>query len=379
MTPRRRVEIALQGGKPDRIPVVPIYDFGYIMRSTGRDPRGWITASAEERITCIEEAFLRHQVDGYFVHSGCNDNWADSHTVEKREDYWLVTHTETGEQYRLLPDGWHAEADGTTVPRAPSAGGVSRIQTWEDLDRLVPSPPTEDEIDASGRFRPLHHLARMYPDHHFSFQSGTSMVSALNTCGGYVEGLLTLAGNRALFGELLKRHTRERCARMAKGREAGAESTWFTSYYTGTDTISPEDYEELVFPEDYAVCKAARDAGLFVLHWFLGDLMPILDNVLELPMDALVLEEGRKGYEIDPVEIRRRVGPEFCLFGFGFEHDYCTFNRASLANELKRQIEGAAQDGAFIAGTPIMPPNAQPEAVDFYFAEARRLGAEARR
>jgi len=87
-----------------------------------------------------------------------------------------------------------------------------------------------------------------------------------------------------------------------------------------------------------------------------------------------VLEQGRKGYDIDPVEIRQRVGPKFCLFGFGYENDYCTFNRAGLTGELQRQIKGAGLDGAFIAGTPIMPPNALPAAVDYYFSEARRLG-----
>ena len=91
-------------------------------------------------------------------------------------------------------------------------------------------------------------------------------------------------------------------------------------------------------------------------------------------MNALVLEQGRKGYTIDPVEIRRQVGPEFCLFGYGYENDFCTFNREGLTRELERQIRGAGQDGAFVVGTPIMPPNAIPEAVDYYFAEARRLG-----
>lgn len=101
--------------------------------------------------------------------------------------------------------------------------------------------------------------------------------------------------------------------------------------------------------------------------------MPNLDTVMSLPQDALVLEQGRKGYVIDPVEIRRRVGPRFCLFGFGYENDYCEDNRESLANELRRQFEGAGRAGAFVVGTPIMPPNANPDAVDFYFSEARRI------
>ena len=200
------------------------------------------------------------------------------------------------------------------------------------------------------------------------------MISALGHCGGYVEGLSTMAEDPSLFRKLLARVTEHTCAQFSVAREAGADSTWFTSYYTGADTISPKDYAELIFPYEREICEEAKRHGLFVLNWYLGDLMPNLDKVMQLPIDALVLEQGRKGYDIDPVEIRKRVGPRFCLFGFGFENDFCTFNRDGLRRELQRQIQGAGSEGAFIVGTPIMPPNAQPAAVDFYFQEARRLG-----
>src|SRR3990172_10422645 len=109
MNPVERVEIALRGGKPDRVPIVPIYDMGYLMNCLGRDEREYQTASSNERIRIVEESFLRHEVDGIFTHIGTNDEWAEGHTVEKRPDYWLVTDKTTGEQYRLLPDGWPSQ------------------------------------------------------------------------------------------------------------------------------------------------------------------------------------------------------------------------------------------------------------------------------
>jgi len=344
------------------------------MSCIGREPREFVAASTQQRIQYIEEAFLRHEVDGYYVHAGSGDAWVERHRVEKRPDYWLVTDRQTGAQHRLLPDGWRAEADGAPIPRAPSAGGISAIRTEADLEARVGEAPSAQAIRESGRYGPLARLGEKYPDHHFSFQISTPLVAALGSCGGYMEGLTTLATDRGLFRELLVRHTRAICAQIAPGKEAGADSVWFTSYYTGADTISPRDYEELVFPLEYEICAAARDAGLYVLDWFLGDLLPILEQVMALPLDALVLEQGRKGYVIDPVEIRRRVGPRFCLFGFGFENDYCTFDRQGLRGELERQLQGAGADGAFVVGTPIMPPNAQPRAVDYYFGEARTLG-----
>ena len=375
MTPAERVEAALQGRRPDRVPIVPIYDIGYVTRSLGLTERDAATASPQERIEIIERSFLLHSVDGYYVHSGTDGQWRLKHEVlEDRGDCWLVREKTSGRRFLLRSDMRVFAEDGTPVPIFATPDGASRIQSRSDLERMAVPPPTERELEATGIWGPLRHLAREYPDRHFSFQTSTPMVRALQACGGYVEGLTTLAQNRDLFRGLLDIGAQAESARMLPGACAGARSTWFTSYYTGADTISPRDYAALVFPYEQQVCQAARDAGLFVLDWFLGDLMPILDKVLELPIDALVLEQGRKGYTIDPVAIRRRSGPNFCLFGFGLENDYCEFNRSGLTREVQRQVAGAGQDGAFIAGTPIMPPNAKPAAVSFYFEEVRRLG-----
>ena len=338
MTGKERVEIALRGGRPDLIPIVPIHDYGYIMKAAGRDPREWTTASSDDRTRFIEEGLRLHpEVDGYFVHSGTTDDWVNAHRVEKLEGYWRGTHTGTGEQSGLLPDGNTCTARGEPLPRQ---GGDVRweasIRSPSDIPAVLGRPATPDEIEASGRFRPLAHLALNYPDLHFSFQTTTPMVGALGACGGFAAGLTTMATDPTLFGKILYRIVHDQCARLAPAREAGAKSTWFTSYYTGADTISPRHYAELIFPYEREICEEARRCGFSVLNWYLGDLMPNLDRVMQLPIDALLLEQGRKGYVIDPVEIRRRVGPKFCLFGFGHENDYCTFNRDGLTHELRR-------------------------------------------
>jgi len=375
MTGKERLETAVRGGKPDRVPVCPIYDIGYIAAGVGLSPRDILMATREQYADIVEHGFVRHDVDGCYVHGGTAGNWNSEHTIlDQSGDAWLVEDNETGARYRLLPDCSRLTPEGKPIPRNESRAGVSRIQSLRDIDRLPRPDPSDADFDAAGSLAPLQRLVRKYPDHHFSFQTGSPMVRALQICGGYVEGLTTLASDRTLFREILSVGSLYDCALARSGKRAGACSTWFTSYYTGADTISPRDYAEIVFPYEYEVCRAAKDAGLYVLNWFLGDLMPILDKVMQLPIDALVLEQGRKGYDIDPVAIRKRVGPRFCLFGFAFENDFCTFRRDLLSSELARQIESAGHDGAFVAGTPIMPPNANPDAVDFYFAEARRLG-----
>ena len=379
MKSTERIDIALKGGRSDRVPILPIYDNGYLMMSAGRDIRDYITASSRQRIAYIEDAFIRHGGDGCMVHTGCADGWAEGHDVEKFPDFWMVTEKSTGRKYRLLPDGCEAREDGTPFAQDVSHDmflrkGVPGITSEEEIDAVIPPVPTDTVLEESGRFRPLKFMADKYPDRHFSFQVSSPYVRAINACGGYMEGLVTMAGDPGLFRKIMERYTGMMEALPAPGEKAGGRSIWFTSYYCGGDTISPRDYAEMVFPYEKMICEKAKALGLSVLYWFLGDLMPILDKVMELPIDALVLEQGRKGYNIDPVEIRKRVGDRFCLFGFGYEMDFCTFNREGLKGEFLRQFEGAGKNGAFIAGTPIMPPDANPEAVDYYFEQIRQYG-----
>lgn len=378
MNSHQRIAAALKGHKPDRVPIFPIYDTGYLMTSAGKDPRDYITASGKERVESIERCFLRHPTDGYFVHTGCNDDWVNAHTVEKFKDYWMITEKATGRKYRLLPGGAEADEDGKPFRQDYSSDmflhkGITGIESRDDIDRVIPPVPSEKEIDEIGRFAPLKHMAEMYPDQHFSFQISSPMPRAVNACGGYVDGLVTMAGDPCLFREIMERYTERMAALIAPGKKAGGRSIWFTSYYTGADTIAPRDFAEMVFPYEKEICRQAREQGLDVLYWFLGDLMPVLDKVMELPIDALVLEQGRKGYDTDPVAIRKKVGDRFCLFGYGYERDYCDFNREGLKTEFLRQLEGAGANGAFIAGTPIMPPDADPDAVDYYFEQAREI------
>lgn len=291
-----RVETGLNGQKADRIPIVPIYDYGYVMTSIGRDMRSYMTASAKERIEFIEESFLRHKmIDGLFVHAGCNDNWVNNNEVEKFENYWMITNKISGEKYRLLPDGCKADKEGNPFLRNLSNKGISRITSKYDIDRLLPAVPTEEAVEGSGQFWPLRHISQKYPGYHLSFQISTPMVRAINICGGFEEGLTTMAEDRNLFREIIERYTPLEEALIEPGKKAGGNSIWLTSYYTGADTISPKDYAELVFPYEKRICEKAKANGLKVLYWFLGDLMPVLKKVMEMPIDALVLEQEEKG------------------------------------------------------------------------------------
>jgi hypothetical protein len=189
MRPKERIELALLGKKPDRVPMMPIYDIGYIMNRIGQDPREYRTASADEFARIIERSFLLHEVDGLFIHRGVSAQWRNRHRVEKQRDKWAVVDKLTGDQTYLLPDGTFVDSAGVLC----TTGNDSIISTSEDLDRVIPAPLTVAEIEANEQFDALRRITAMYPDYHFSFQSTSPMVHAIRACGGFVNGLITMA------------------------------------------------------------------------------------------------------------------------------------------------------------------------------------------
>ena len=147
-----------------------------------------------------------------------------------------------------------------------------------------------------------------------------------------------------------------------------------TEYMAGADTISPRMYREFVFPYEQALAREAHALGLKVYLWYLGAVMPLLPDIARLEIDALFPEQGRKGYDVDIVEIRRQVGDSMCLIGFNDERYLIAGNQETLAGEIQRQIEGAGRDGAFIMGTTIVTDEVPLAHMDSYVEAVERLG-----
>ena len=371
---KERMSVALSGGKPDRVPVFAIYDNSYLSTCMSKDPRLFFTASSKERDLLIEESFLRHELDGFFVWEGTSDEWSNCHEIEKKSGYWLVTDVRDGIKKRLLPNCTWLNEDGSAASKCDIFAGEPRIKNENDIYKFISKPYLGNENELKHWFSPIKHLSSKYNDHHFSFHIPTPMAESIDVCGGYVEGLMMLASDIKLFRKILRASLDRQISRLKPGKESGGNSILFTSYYTGADTISPQIYSEEIFPIERELCEEAKSLGLYVMNWYLGDLMPMLDKVMQLPIDALVLEQGRKGYDIDLGTIRKKVGQKCCLFGYCYESDLVEFNKDNIAVTFEKQFNEAGLEGAFVAGTPIVPTNAAPEAVEYYINQVKLKG-----
>ena len=63
MLPKERVQIALEGGKPDRVPFLFECDSDYMTRAIGREPWEFIHAGSLEQAQIHEAFYQRHPSD----------------------------------------------------------------------------------------------------------------------------------------------------------------------------------------------------------------------------------------------------------------------------------------------------------------------------
>jgi len=147
--------------------------------------------------------------------------------------------------------------------------------------------------------------------------------------------------------------------------QAGAKSVFLTSYFTGSDTISPDTFRSMVLPLETEMIRQVQRSGLFVIYWFLGNTEPLLQDFCSMPFDALALEQPRKGYKASYREIRRALGNK-CLMAHTLEEDTINDHPDNMRSYFDAQFQEAGREGAFIAGVTITPQNANPQALRHY-------------
>lgn len=389
MTPKQRTEIALSGGMPDRVPTVLEFDFDYLVKISGLELWQYTYGDGLTR-ACMQEAlFLRHPTDLWLCRTGPSIARQQQREIVRHDGQAYYLDKRTGRRFRLTaagdllgdhgqpvalgPNGEVYDKTGTNAPL--SARHPRPIESEADIvEALGPTPPVSYWIE-DGWFATIQHLLPRYGEERFlAFTLNNIFAQAVDLFGGYEEGLVAMASNPRLFHRALEAITAQKLSRLRAGASLGAPGVWLISYYAGADTISPRSFEEFVLPYKREVVREAQRLGLKVWIWFLGDVMPMLPHVVAIGPDGLFPEQGRKGYEVDMAEVRRRVGDRMCLIGFNSEADLIAGRRAALTRGIAEQIEGAGGDGAFIMGTTILNAEVDPEHLDFYLATTREVG-----
>jgi len=113
--------------------------------------------------------------------------------------------------------------------------------------------------------------------------------------------------------------------------------------------LSPRLFSEFVTPYLAKLIKGYRDLGFYTIKHTDGDIMPILDQLVQAAPDALHSIDPQAG--VDIAEVKRRVGHQVCLIGNVNCGKLDTGTDAEVVESARYALQHGMPGGGYIFST----------------------------
>ncbi len=357
---------ALAGEAVQPVPVALFtWEFDYLWKVAGIEP--WQLACGDHETWQRAHLALleRHQPD-LILYSGAGTSPTPPRLIEQDDETWKVEDGK-GRRFGLRKDSLALYDLDTGVKNCDPVGAMA---TKADADRLIPEFTGWGDAYLNGLARLIHEVgdrALVLPHH-----------SPAYICACYAFGfepsMHAILSDPDLFRYVCERYAAGDRLRMRQWKEAGTEACFIADGWASCDIISPKMIEEFALPYQRSMTAAAHEAGLKIILWNEGDILPILAHEAAIPFDAFAFEQPRKGVPLSVERVRAVFGPKRCLFGnLDSERLLMRNDPEEIAHAVREQLQQAGPNTPFIlsTGSPL-PSNIEPEAVDAFIRIARQ-------
>ncbi len=274
------------------------------------------------------------------------------HVAETPEGVFLIDR-ETGSKRQLQspPAGdWPEQGYKTpgTLPETPDA-----------IDRMIPMPDDEDYayVRAEGRDDLARRLLDEFGDRLFPNHRTSSPLLRCADLWGFDDMMVNIKSRPDLVMYACRRYLEQAKCTMRRAALLGPRCIWVVDGLA--DMISPDDYAQLSLPHLQDLIDQIRNANMRSIYYFTGAPAGKWDLILSLGADALAFEDSKKGFDVDVVEVARKLRGECVLFGNLNAIDVLQNGTdEQLKEEVKRQLTAAPLNGGrFVMslGSPITP------------------------
>lgn len=354
---------ALHGKATERIPVGPItWGFEYLWKVAGLEPWQLACGGSETWHRAHMAMLERHDVD-LLWYEGAGNGPAEPTLLQETRQEWIVRDNNTCRTYGLRKDSLTLY-DIESGPHIDIGTANTRqaITSREEADERIPLFQTWGRTYLDGLRRLIASVgdrALVLPHHSPGYVVGCYAF-------GFQAAMETMVHDPELFFYVCDRFAEGDLRRMREWAEAGAEAVYIADGWASCDIISPRMFERFALPYQRSITEAAHQAGLPIILWNEGDVLPILELEASLPVDAFAIEQPRKGVDLTVARLRSVFGPHRCLFGnVDSEELFRRNDPAEIRQAVFDQIRQSGQGNPFIVstGSPL-PSNIDPSAVD---------------
>jgi uroporphyrinogen decarboxylase len=221
------------------------------------------------------------------------------------------------------------------------------IQTLADLDRYAAPDP-----HAAGRFASLEKVVNRY-------KGKLAIGVHLNDVLSIPRNLMGFENLMAAFGEepdlvrgLVELSVKTNLELAREAARRGADCVFTGDDYASTEGpfISPRMFRELLAPQLKRVMTGFKELGLLVIKHTDGNILPILDLIVDSGIDALDPIDPISGLDIG--EMKHRLGHKLALKGnVDCAHTLTNGTEKQVTEETISVIRKAADGGGLIVSS----------------------------
>jgi len=267
----------------------------------------------------------------------------------------------------FLPDMFHLttgaprieESDNIRKEKKRIFEAVHDLESFSVIDEFVASHyQTKEDTIKSGVFDHILMLSKKYgKDSLLMLNEGNPISWILDPhgCIGFENGLISMIEKPDKMEYLIRKSYDALLPRMTALKEMGADGYIGSETYCSADIISPRLYRDLVFDAQRAFYTNLDNMGLITVTYFLGDIIPLIEDVKLLGVKGLMVEESKKNYQLDIGMIYNRLEKQVCLFG-NLDSVYILQKGTieDVVNETLRQMNSCSDGGFIMAnGCPV--------------------------
>ena len=236
---------------------------------------------------------------------------------------------------------------------------AAKLVSKKIIDEFIAvSTLTSAELIKTGTYEHVKLLAKKYGNTSFiCVNEGNPICGVLDPSStpGFENGLIAMLEKPKMFEYFVFRIYEAALNRIIALKECGARGYIGSETYIGADLISPSLYKELVFPAHKYFYKKTKTLGLEPIAYITGDVLPLLPLINTLDISALMVEDPKKNFKLDIIDIRKNLSGKIALFGnLDSVETLWRGTIKQVREETLRELQ-AAKSGPFIManGSPI--------------------------
>jgi len=361
-SPKELMANCLNLKKISRLPVSLHWWGLYKYESAGLD----FKRAAWQEGSKISEVYIKFyekfKPDWFHLHIGTPKYFKDSEIVKKDERFLLSIadrHRDLKKEDKYFSCGNGLDEEIMDFPdyllssraQRPKADLSSKKKIDDYADRYIHL--SSKEITELGYTDHIAQIQKKYSkDAFLAVHIPSAICEIFDPTTGYLgfeEGLLAFHDYPEGMQYFLEKCYSEQLEWAKAYAAAGADAFIISESYISPDLASPDIYRKFMkhIHKDYF--KEISGYGLEPLCMFWGNINPLIDDYCDVNVKGILVEESKKGFELDIIKLRQKTEGRVCLFG--------NIDSINLLNSGTPLRQSGGVNTGFITsnGSPITP------------------------